>query len=163
MLGRGCLGHLQTVANHVRAHRNASFPSSLQLARRLLKRETNPSDDDSARSARLQKTYAQVAQSLGGALGTAGCTALFARALSRADPHHPALRDMRLIQGGIIVPHGVRASVALHGIDVVTAATEALLAALLEVLTRVVGEDMALQLVDADAQDSVARGGAALL
>ena len=56
--------------------------------------------------------------------------------------------------------NGVAASVEKHGISPVTSAVEAFIAVLVDVLARLIGEDMATQIIDRDdPPKSRTRGG----
>ncbi len=125
-------------------------PTSVLIARRLLAGEsTAGSEGQSAMvGADLQRTCARVAENLRDAMGEDGCTALLARALARTEHDHPALKDIRRLNNGGIHLDGVVASIETHGAGPVTAAIEALLAALIDVLGRLIGEDMALRIID---------------
>jgi hypothetical protein len=93
-------------------------------------------------------------------MGEDGHNALLARALARTEGQHPALKDIRRLNDGTVHLEGVAASVELHGVPQVTAAVEALLAVLLDVLGRLIGEDMAIRIIDHDAPQSRKGGGA---
>lgn len=128
-----------------------SFRSpSLQFAQRLIAREVGsvngrgPGPDGAA----LQTVCARVVDTLCNSLGEDGCDALLARALSRTEPHHPALRSIRRLSAGGIHLDGVAAAVDIHPAGEVTAAVEALLGAVVEVLGRLIGEDMAIRILD---------------
>jgi hypothetical protein len=85
-------------------------------------------------------------------MGEDGADALFARALARTESQHPALKNMLRLDeaGGGIHLNGVVASVEAHGAAAVNSAMEALLAALVDILGRLIGEDMAIRLIDHD-------------
>ena len=55
---------------------------------------------------------------------------------------------------------GIAACADAHGIDNVRAAIEALIAALVDILTRLIGDDMAIRLLDHDGPQPRGRGGA---
>jgi hypothetical protein len=126
--------------------------ASVQIARRLLAREAPPGHkaDPKAIGAALERTCVRVSANLCDAMGEDGCAALLARALARAEADHPALKNIRRLNNGGIHLDGVVASIETHGAAHVTAAIEALLAALIDVLGRLIGEDMAIRLVDVD-------------
>jgi len=98
----------------------------------------------------LQQTCTRVLGNLREALGEDGCNALLARALARAEREHPPLKKIRRLYGDSIHLDGVAASVDAFGVPAVTAAIEALFAALVDVLGRLIGEDMAARLIDSD-------------
>lgn len=122
--------------------------ASLQIARRFLAREAVPESkaDPLKAGAALQRTCSRVFDNLCDALGQDGCTALLARALARTEADHPALKTIRRLDDGSIHLDGVAASVEAHGLDAVTTAIEAFLAALVDVLSRLIGEEMAIRL-----------------
>lgn len=123
--------------------------SSARIARRLLARNATVGRDDrsAASAAGLQQTLASVSERLRDALGDDGRTALLARALSRTEKDHPSLLRIRRVENEVIQLDGVAASVETDGMAVVTAAIEALLAAVIDVLSRLIGEDMALRII----------------
>jgi hypothetical protein len=125
-------------------------PATQDMARRLLARETSASDDPAMVAAALQRALVRVWANLGDSVGDDGRDALLARALARTESDHPALKDICRLNNGAIHLDGAVASVEAHGVAPVTAAIEALLAALLEVLGRLIGEDMAMKLLDHD-------------
>jgi hypothetical protein len=120
------------------------------MARRLLARETPAAGEPAMVAAALQRTLMRVRANLCDAVGDDGCNALLARALARTELDYPPLTDIRKLNNGAIDLDGVVASAEAHGIAPVVAAIEALLAALLEVLGRLIGEDMAMRLLDHD-------------
>jgi hypothetical protein len=127
--------------------------SSLDVARRVLRHDAaaGGSRDTAIVAAELQRACTRVCENLQDAMGADGCTALLARALARTETHHPALTDIRRLDEGSIHLDGVVASVATHGVAGVATAIEALVAALIEILGRLIGEDMAIRLIEHDA------------
>lgn len=75
---------------------------------------------------------------------------MFERALARTEDRHPALGSICRIDARGIYLDGVSATVVTHGLAAVNDAIEAFLAALLEILGRLIGEDMALRLLYLD-------------
>ena len=126
---------------------------SVQIARSLLARESprGRKAEPKAVGAALQATCVRVCHNLRDAMGVDGCTARLARALARTEHDHPALQEIRRLNNGGIHLDGIAASVEAYGIAPVTAAVEALLAALIDVLGRLIGEDMALRIIDQEA------------
>ena len=137
-------------------------PTSVQIARRLLDREAAPGSerDSQTVAAALQRTVVRVSENLRDSMGEDGANALLARALARTEAHHPAVKNIRRLNEGGTHLDGVVASVETHGVTAVTAAVEALLGALVEILGRIIGEDMALRLVDPDSPQSRKGDGA---
>jgi hypothetical protein len=110
-------------------------------------------------AAALQHALVRVCANLRDSVGDDGRDALLARALARTESDYPALKDIRRVNNGAIHLDGVVASAEAHGVAAVTAAIEALLAALLEVLGRLIGEDMAVKLLDHDLPGPLPNGG----
>ncbi len=137
-------------------------PSSLQIARRLLAREAAQVSEGGREMvvAALQRTCLRVSDNLRESIGEDGCTALLERALARTEASHPALKDIRRWNDVSLHLDGVLTSVEAHGVVAVTAAIEALLAALVEILGRLIGEDMAIRLIDHDAARPRSSNGA---
>lgn len=126
--------------------------SSRELARRLIARATKGGGPDPANvAAALQRTCTRVVDNLRDAMGDDGCTALLVRALVRSESHHPALADIRRLHDGGVTIDGVERATTTHGAAAVTAAVEGLMAALVDVLGRLIGEDMAIRIMELDA------------
>jgi hypothetical protein len=124
-----------------------SAATSAEIVRRILHREAGSSGQVITAEA-LQRACTRVCENLSDSLGEDGCTALLARSLARTEEAHPALKIVRHANGRGITLDGVAASIDKYGIEVVTPAIEALLAALVDVLGRLIGEDMAERLFD---------------
>ena len=129
-------------------------PSAQEVARWLLALERPPgaSKDATAAAAHLQQLCTRVTGNLADTMGADGCAALLARALARTEGAHPVLTNVRRNVNGGIALDGVAAAVESHGIDAVTTALEALFTALMDVLSRLIGEDMALRVLLPDSR-----------
>jgi hypothetical protein len=127
-------------------------PASERIARSLLAREAAPekAGDPATVATAMQQTCLRVVANLRDALGEDGCNALLLSALARTEPEHPALTVIRRFDGDSFHLDGVVASVEAHGVAAVTAAIEALLASVVEILGRLIGEDMAIRLIEQD-------------
>jgi hypothetical protein len=134
-------------------------PASVRIARRVLDREATPAGDFAPEAAAI-RALTRVSDNLRTSMGKDGSSALLARALSRAEAKHPALKDMCRLTGGDVHLDGVSASIDMHGVAAVTAGIEALLAALLEILIQLIGEEMAIRVTDYEAPRSRIGGGA---
>ena len=137
-----------------------------EVARRILARDaftpahgTGSATSETAILA-LRQSCIRVTDALRNSIGDAGCAALLARALARTEGAHPVLKDLRGRADEGIRLDGIAASAAMHGIESVTAAIEGLIGALVDILTRLVGDDMAIRLLDHDGPQPPARGGA---
>lgn len=108
----------------------------------------------------LQQACTRVADVLRDSMGHAGSAALLARAFARTEGAHPPLKDLRRPGDDGVRLDGIAASADKHGIEDVTAAIEALITAVIDILTRLIGEDMTIQLFDYDEPEPPTRGGA---
>ena len=139
----------------------AEASASLRIARRVIEREAIAGNTDPAIVApALQRICARTCTNLRDAMGDSGCEALVARARARAERPHPALEDLCRRRNGDLQVEDVLAIIAAHSVDAVTAAIEAFLAALIDILSRLIGEDMAIRLIDQDVPRSRPSGGA---
>jgi hypothetical protein len=137
--------------------------TSSEVARRILARdalapghETESPTPETAIMA-LQQSWTRVTDALRHSMGDAGCAALLGRALARTEAAHPVLKNLGRADEGIRLDH-IAASANAHGIESVTAAIEALIGALVDILTRLIGGDMAIRLLDHDGPQSPAHG-----
>jgi hypothetical protein len=132
------------------AAQSAQPTSSLHIARRVLAREgalrkeQAPATDGAA----LQQTCVRVSENLRDSMGEDACGVLFGKALARTEQDHPALQDMPRLSEGSMRLNDVAATVETHGIVAVTAAIESLLAALIDVLSLIIGGDKAIRIID---------------
>ncbi|MEO7084129.1 MAG: hypothetical protein ABI442_20660 [Gemmatimonadaceae bacterium] len=129
---------------------SAGSRETVEIARRVLARDA-PRDEHptaEATAAGLQRACVHVVERLDDSLGEDGSTALIARALTKTQAVNPALRSIRQLKGARVAFDGVFAAVELHGVATVRVAIEAFLAALVEILIRLIGEDMASRLID---------------
>jgi hypothetical protein len=130
------------------------------LVRRILWRETPAASDGKLESAgaSLQRSFARMTDALRNSMGAGGCSALLARAFALAEIAHPILKELRPRNGDSLCVDAIAASVDAHGIGEVTGAIEALVAAVIDILTRLIGEEMAARLIGGDDAQSSTRG-----
>jgi hypothetical protein len=85
-------------------------------------------------------------------MGQVGTAALIARALARTEAAHPVLRDLRRPGDAGIHLDDIAANAADSGGDAgtVAVAVEALIRALVDILVRLIGEDMAIRVIEGD-------------
>ena len=97
----------------------------------------------------LDRACGLVVNNLRESMGDDGCDALFARAISRSEASHPVIKQLRgTRESGISREHLSDAVKADE--PAARAGVEALLASLIEILARLIGEDMALRIIDRD-------------
>lgn len=133
-------------------------PAARETARRLLERETAGLTDAAARGAALERACARVSRNLRRSVGDDGYGALLTRALASTQSEQPVLKVIRRDDGAAL-QLDVAAGVASHGADAVAAALEALLAAIVEILSELIGADMVQNLLDHDEPPRAARDG----
>ena len=81
-------------------------------------------------------------------VGIEGSNALVARALARARADHPALSNVRYTSQSAVCLDGLAESARLHGAGAATDGVVAILTALIDLLGRLIGEDLAMRLVE---------------
>ena len=124
-------------------------PAAREMARQLLQREMASATDVTGPGAVMQRACTRVAENLRLSLGEDGHSALLARALARTESDHPVLVDIRRAD-----PAGIHLDVVGgvegHGAAVGGAALESLLAALVDILSELIGADMVRSLLNHD-------------
>ena len=124
---------------------------SSEVARRMLDRDARaPRKAVKSAAEALQHSCTRVTDSLCRSLGAVGSSALLERAFARTAKEHPVIKEMYRRDGDSTRVDGITRSVEAHGNDVVTRAIEALLTAVIDLLTRLVGEEMATRLISGD-------------
>jgi hypothetical protein len=92
--------------------------------------------------------FGQLAAELTRWFGPFGYHALFSRALAEAKSQHPALENVQIRSASEPSLDGLAESVERHGADAITEGIIAMLVAFIGLLSRLIGEDMALKLLD---------------
>lgn len=123
--------------------------AACELARQLFERETVGVTPPDLLGAAMQQAWMRVSENLRQSLGDDGYHALLSRALARTEAEQPLLRHMRRSDATGIQLELVPA-VEGHGADAVGAAVQSLLAALVDILSDLIGVDMVRNLLDYD-------------
>jgi hypothetical protein len=110
-----------------------------------LKRVAGDAKSPEQVAAGVERTCIQLRAGLGRWIGAMGYRALLDRALTQARAEHPALAGLSCHGGDEEV---ITAAVETHGAAEVAAGMVALVAGLVELLGRIIGEEMALRLVE---------------
>ncbi len=126
--------------------RGMKSPSSLELANAILATDASEADAASAAMA-MQQACTRVTDNLRQAIGNDGCNALLIRVMRTTAASHPLLGEV-WCTGGEPRFHGVRWGVESHGLAAVTTALETGLAALIDLIARLVGSDMVPRLLE---------------
>ena len=134
--------------------------NSAEVVRRILKREidSGAEGDADAASAALMRACARVSATLRDALGDDGWNALLARAVARTEAADPIFRAGQVLNGQGISPEGLRESIGTHGVAATTTAIEAVLATVVDLLCRLIGENMAIRLIEHESTPPRANG-----
>jgi hypothetical protein len=120
---------------------------ALRIVRRLI--NSRPSDraggDTGARTAAACN---QLYRELSRWVGPDGCHALFTRARAEARTEYPALAEIQLRIRSEPYIDGVAKTIMAHGDAATAEALESMLVRLVELLGRLIGDDMALKLIE---------------
>jgi len=131
------------------------LPTGIEFARDLLRREVHePAPPARQLADALHRTCDSVFTNVRATMGDDGCRALFGRAFSAARDQHPAIDALRVASDCEIPREQLLAAIETHGPAATTSAVEALLAALVDILARLIGTDMTLRILDPDTPPS---------
>ena len=140
--------NLSDVTDTGKATLSRNEPSARQLARRLIdtRRSERAGGDSTARAAAAACDH--LYRELSRWVGSDGCHALFTRALAQARIEYPALEQIQLRPRSEPYIDGVAETIMAHGDAATAEALELMLARLVELLGRLIGDDMAMKLIE---------------
>jgi hypothetical protein len=145
---------ISTVSPPLSAHPKST--TAAEAARRLWERAAGDTNTPEGIAAAAERTSAELRAGLARWIGAEGYRTLLDRALVLVRPEHPALGGLPDFGGdGVAATAAVRA----HGAREVAAGLEALVATVIELLGRIIGEEMAVRLVEEIGQTDPARRG----
>jgi hypothetical protein len=125
-----------------------SQPPARQLAHRLINshRSGRAGNDSAARAAAgaCDHLYRELSRWV----GPDGCHALFTRALAQARTEYPLLGQIQLRARSEPYIDGVAATIMANGDPATAEALESMLVRLVELLGRLIGDDMATKLIE---------------
>ena len=124
---------------------NASVTS--RLARQLVAREAASFAGPDAEVSAARIACETVCRDLARWVGVTGCNALFNRAALQERATRPLLTEIRVDAGSEPPLNGVAEMVETHGASAVAAGLESLLATVLALLGRLIGEDITAQIL----------------
>lgn len=119
-------------------------PAATEAARRLWARDGKVTAPEEL-AAEVDRFCLQLDKGLTRWIGSEGYRALLDRALGSARADHPGLNDISCRGGDT---QAVLAAVAAHGAAEITAGMVMLLATLIDLLGRIIGEEMAVRLLE---------------
>jgi len=122
--------------------------SAQQIARRLIKNRQPERKGSEGRARAAAATCDDLYRELSGWVGLDGCHALFTRALAEARTESAALDEIQLRPRAEPYIDGVAKSITSRGDAATADALEAMLVHLVELLGRLIGDDMATKLID---------------
>jgi hypothetical protein len=119
-----------------------------EIARRLIgsRPSKRTADETAARAAAIASD--RLYRELSRWVGPDGCHALFTRALAQARTEYPALEQIQLRARSAPYIDGVAESIMASGDDATGEALESMLVRLVELLGRLIGDDMATKLIE---------------
>jgi len=103
--------------------------------------------EHAASVAALQRRWTDVCQNLSDAMGDVGLSVLVERAIARTEPEHPASKRLQMKRERQ-PDDGAMDAVESHGLAAARDAIEAVISALIDILARLIGEDMAIRIID---------------
>lgn len=121
--------------------------SAHELLRDLLGREALGDSPDAVAVASA-RVCERVLGNLSRWVGVDGAAALVSRALLRAQANHPALANVRYSREAAVCLEGLVESARIHGEGAVADGVAGVLTALTELLGRLIGDDLALRLIE---------------
>ena len=86
-------------------------------------------------------------------IGSDGCHALLVRAHAQSKSAHAPLKSISILAPPDLSLHGLPESIQKHGAPETAVALEATLVALIELLVRLIGEELAMKLVEQHSAD----------
>lgn len=134
-------------------------PTALDLTRRLIEREPVPAGAADPALAAAHGACERVYMELTRWVGSGGCDALFQRALRDARSHHAGLAAVRINPDGESHIEGIAEAMRTGDAGPTAAALEEMLRTLIELLSRFIGEDMVVNLLNGNTGDPLLRGG----
>jgi hypothetical protein len=119
-----------------------------EIARRLIdgRRQQRTGADTDARAAASACDH--LYRELSRWVGVDGCHALFTRALAQARAEQPALSQIQLHARSEPYIDGLAVTIMAHGDAATAEALESMLVRLVELLGRLIGDDMAMKLIE---------------
>ena len=133
-------------------------PTLQQLTSRLIAREEGTRDTPDALVGAAQAACERLNRELSRWVGANGSLALFTRALAEARAQHPVLAEVRIRTRSAASLEGVPETVQKHGAAATADGLTSLLVTLLELLGRLIGDDMVMRLVEQGNQNDSRNG-----
>jgi len=141
-------------ADQVKDTPSPDTPPARQIAHRLInsRRSERTGGDTAARAAAAACHH--LYQDLSRWIGLDGCHTLFTRALAQTRTDHPLLEEIQLRPRSEPYVDGVMETIDAYGSAQTAEAIESMLASLIELLGRLIGDDMAMKLIEGTLSES---------
>lgn len=123
-------------------------PAPAEIARRLIGSQQTASSSASTPARVAAAACDHLYRELSRWVGPDGCHALFTRALAEARSQYPALAEVQLHARSEPYTEGVAEAIMAHGDPATADGLEALLTRLIEILGRLIGDDMSTILIE---------------
>jgi hypothetical protein len=136
-----------------------TVPTAQQLTRRLIDRERVAGDAGMSKASAAALAGQELYHALSIWIGSDGCHALFTRARAQAQADHPPLIGLQLRARGEPYIKGVTESVGEYGEAATADAIESMLAGVIELLGRLIGFDIATNLIERSLRESARDSG----
>ena len=133
------------------------------IARRLIERRDSKRNGDETPARKAAAASDQLYRELSRWVGTDGCHALFTRALAHARTEYPVLEQIQLRSRSEPYVDGLAGTIMAYGDAGTAVALESMLVRLIELLGRLIGDDIAMKLIDrslaaSESADASSRG-----
>lgn len=126
-----------------------------EIIRRSIDRRRASAGSESAASVAAALATGDLAAGLSKWIGTDGCHALFTRAKAEAEATHPALGALTLRPRAAPYVEGVDGALETYGDAATLDGIESMLLGIVELLGRLIGPDMAKNLIDQGLPDAM--------
>jgi hypothetical protein len=134
-------------------------PSAQLIARRLINSHRSERAEGQTAARAAAAACDQLYRELSRWVGADGCHALFTRALAQARTDHTALGQIQLHARSEPYIDGVAETIMAHGDPATAEALESMLVRLVELLGRLIGDDMGMKLIERSLAPTERGGG----
>jgi hypothetical protein len=139
---------LMNTVDQGRGSVSGDLPAAQEIARRLIDSHRSERAEGHTAARAAAAACDQLYRELSRWVGPDGCHALFTRALAQARTEYPALGQIQLHARSEPYIDGVAETIMAHGDPATAEALESMLVRLVELLGRLIGDDMAMKLIE---------------
>ena len=153
------VGDLMNTVDQDRGSVAGDQPAAQQIAHRLINSHRSERAEGNSAARAAAAACDQLYRELSRWVGADGCHALFTRALAQARTEYQALGQIQLHARSEPYIDGVAETIMAHGDPATAEALESMLVSLVELLGRLIGDDMAMKLIERSLAASESGGG----